>query len=70
MTVFAALDVSREETAICVVDKDGSMLAEAEVPTCKDAIARWLAQRAESLERIGMENRAHRLVQGRADQEP
>ena len=55
MSVFAALDVSQEETAICVVDRDGGLLAEAKVPTRPDAIARWLAERAEDLERVGME---------------
>ena len=42
MSVFAALDVSQDETAICVVDQDGIILAEAKVPTCPDAIADWL----------------------------
>ena len=55
MGVFAALDVSQEETAICVVGQDGSILAEAKVPTCPDAIVRWLAERSFSLERVGME---------------
>ena len=55
MSVFAALDVSQEETAICVVGQDGGLLAEAKVPTCPDAIARWLAERTEDLERVGME---------------
>ena len=55
MSVFAALDVSQEETAICVVDQNGRILAEAKVATCPDAIARWLAERTEGLERVGME---------------
>lgn len=55
MGVFAALDVSQEETAICVVDQDGAILAEAKVPSCPDAIAEWLAERTEGLERVGME---------------
>ena len=55
MRVFAALDVSQEETAVCVVDQDGALLAEAKVPTCPDAIANWLAERAKGLERVGME---------------
>ena len=45
MGVFAALDVSQEETAICMVDQEGAILAEAKVPTCPDAIADWLAER-------------------------
>ena len=55
MSIFAALDVSQEETAICVVGQDGSILAEAKVATCPDAIARWLAERSFCLERVGME---------------
>lgn len=55
MRVFTALDVSQEETAICVVDQNGGILADAKVPTCPDAIAHWLAERAECLERVGME---------------
>ncbi|MEI4264140.1 hypothetical protein [Roseovarius sp. D0-M9] len=39
MSVFAALDVSQEETAICVVDQNGGILAEAKVPTCPAARA-------------------------------
>lgn len=55
MGVYAALDVSQEETAICMVGQDGALLAEAKVPTCPDAIADWLADRADGLERVGME---------------
>ena len=55
MGVFAALDVSQEETAICVVGPDGAILAEAKVPTCPNAIASWLAERPERLDRVGME---------------
>lgn len=55
MGVYAALDVSQEETAICVVGQDEALLAEAKVPTCPDAIADWLADRADGLERVGME---------------
>ncbi len=55
MSLFAALDVSQQETAICVVGQDGTLLAEAKVPTCPDAIARWLAERSFKLERLGME---------------
>lgn len=55
MGLFAALDVSQEETAICIVGQDGAVLAEAKVPTCPDAIAGWLAACAERIERVGME---------------
>ena len=39
MGVFVALDVSQEGTAICMVDQEGALLAEAKVPTCPDANA-------------------------------
>jgi len=55
MGVFAALDVSQEQTAICVVGQDGVILAEAKVPTCPDAIANWISEHCDGLERVGME---------------
>jgi hypothetical protein len=55
MTKYAALDVSMEQTAICVVDANGKKIAEDKVPTDPDAIADWLAGKAGELERIGME---------------
>lgn len=55
MGLFAALDVSQEETAICIVAQEGAVLAEAKVPTCPDAIADWLDARSERIERVGME---------------
>jgi hypothetical protein len=33
--MFAALDVSQEETAISVVRQDGTLVAEAKVPTAR-----------------------------------
>ena len=38
MDVFAALDVSQEETAICAIGPDSTIIAEGKVPTCPDAI--------------------------------
>ncbi len=38
MSTFAALDVSQELTAVCVVNQEGSIIAEAKVATCLDAI--------------------------------
>lgn len=55
MGMFAALDVSQEETATYLVRGDGAFVAEAKVPTCPDAIADWLVARADALERVGME---------------
>lgn len=55
MGIFAALDVSQDETAVCVVSQDGTILAETKVATCPDAIADWLSTWAGKLERVGME---------------
>lgn len=55
MTKYAAIDVSMEETAICVVEEDGLKIAEGKVPTDPDAIADWLARKAGQVARIGME---------------
>ena len=55
MDLYAALDVLQEQTAICVVDAGGTILAEGKVPTCPDAIAAWLAQWPGATRRVGME---------------
>jgi transposase len=55
MGMFAALDVSQDETAVCVVSQDGTILAETKVATCPDAIADWLSTWRDGLERVGME---------------
>lgn len=53
--MFAALDVSQEQTAVCVVAADGTIIAEAKVATCPDAIKLWLMPWHQDIERIGME---------------
>lgn len=55
MPCFAALDVSQETTAICVVDEAGQILAEKKVATCPDAIADYLSKMAPNLLRAGLE---------------
>ncbi|MER9883198.1 hypothetical protein [Mesorhizobium sp. M0118] len=44
-----------EQTEICVVDENGTKIAEGKVHTDPDAIAGWLAGKAGELGRIGME---------------
>lgn len=55
MDLYAALDVSLEETAICVVDRDGAIVLEAKVASEAAAIADRLRPYAASLCRIGLE---------------
>jgi transposase len=55
MTQYAALDVSQEMTAICLVDQDGHVIGEAKLPTCPDAIAAWIGKEASDLARVGLE---------------
>ena len=55
MSCFAALDVSQETTAICVVDEVGQVLAEKKVATCPDAISGYLSKTAPCLVRVGLE---------------
>jgi transposase len=55
MVCYAALDVSLETTAICIVGEDGRVLAERKVRTCADAIQTFLAGKAADLRRVGME---------------
>src|SRR4051794_2261902 len=55
MNQYAALDVSLEQTAICVVDEIGRKLIEGKVVTCPDAITTWLREKTVALTKLGME---------------
>jgi transposase len=55
VTTYAALDVSQEATAICVVDEAGRVTAEKKVTTCPEVISTWLGKHAPGLVRVGME---------------
>ena len=55
MEYFAGLDVSIEETAICVVGDDGKVVLESEVPTEPELIAEALERFAGRLRRVGHE---------------
>jgi len=43
MKYFAGLDVSLQETAICVVDEDGIIVTEGKAASAPDDLVRWLA---------------------------
>jgi transposase len=55
MTYFAGLDVSLEETAICVVDETGRIVRELRAASEPDALAAALLGMGLELERVGME---------------
>ena len=55
MAHFAGLDVSIEETALCVVDDQGAVVMQCSAPTEPEAIARALAPFAATLKRAGHE---------------
>ncbi|MCW1988450.1 UNVERIFIED_ORG: transposase [Sphingomonas sp. R1F5B] len=55
MTVYAALDVSMDKAAICVMDASGRILLEAVAPSDPDAITRCLAPYGAELELVGFE---------------
>ena len=52
--VFAALDASQEQRAVCMAGQDGVIPAEAKVPTCPEAIANWISEHCDGLERVGI----------------
>src|SRR5215207_5988875 len=55
MAQYAALDVSQEATATCLIDESGKVRRQAKVATCPETISRWFAKNAAGLVRIGME---------------
>jgi transposase len=52
---FVGLDVSLEETAICVVDHAGEIFREGKAETEPEAISIWLKGVAVAIERLGLE---------------
>jgi len=55
MTFYAALDVSLDKTAVCVMGRDGSIVREIEVATCPETLARCLGKIAPAFELVGLE---------------
>lgn len=55
MKHFAGLDVSLEETAICVVDEAGGIAREARAPTEPEALIAFFRGLSLTMERIGLE---------------
>ncbi len=55
MEYYAGLDVSLEETAICIVDADGAIVVEMRAPSDPEAIGDTLAETHFQLKRTGLE---------------
>ena len=55
MKHFAGLDVSLEETAVCVVDEPGGIVREARVPSEPEALVAFFRGLGLAMERIGLE---------------
>jgi transposase len=52
MTYYAGLDVSQKEVSICVVDADGTVIAEGKVATEPALIVSWIEERVGAVDRI------------------
>ena len=55
MPYFVGLDVSLDETAICVIDDADAILKKGKAETEPDAIIAWLSAIDGSIERLGLE---------------
>lgn len=55
MKYYCGLDVSLKNTAVCVVNQDGAIVRESEVPTEPAAIHDWLKALDLAMERVGLE---------------
>ena len=55
MKYYCGLDVSLNNTSICIVNHDGDMIREGEVPTEPVAINQWLKALGLPMERVGLE---------------
>jgi transposase len=55
MKHYAGIDVSLEQSSVCVVDGDGQLVREAKVLSEPDALINWFSELGLQLERIGLE---------------
>jgi len=55
MKYYCGLDVSLNKTAVCVVNQDGTIFREGEIPSEPAAISQWLEKLGLPIERLGLE---------------
>ena len=55
MKYFAGLDVSLQETAVCIVDEDGIVISEGKTASEPGDLARWIAATGLAVTRVGLE---------------
>ncbi len=55
MTYYAGIDVSLEQSSVCVVDGDGRIAREGTVLSEPDAMILWFKELGLGVERIGLE---------------
>ena len=55
MEQYVGLDVSVEETSVCVIDGAGKTIRELKVPSEPDALLAALAEDACAIQRVGLE---------------
>ncbi len=58
MELYVGLDVSMDETSICVVDRDGKIIKECKATTDPTAIHSALKAYTDHLQRVGLEAQA------------
>jgi transposase len=55
MNHYAGLDISLEETSVCIVNSDGKIIRESKVATDPDALAKELLAQKVEMKRVGLE---------------
>jgi transposase len=55
MDHYAGLDISLEETSVCIVNSDGKIIRESKVATDPDALAKELLAQKVEMKRVGLE---------------
>ncbi len=55
MTYYAGIDVSLQDSSICVVDENGKIIREAKVPSDPESLAAYFRAIGFAISRIGLE---------------